>query len=253
MVSLMYTPSRRMALTPELLAFVERIEADPGPEEGTRDPTDAELMDWSRALLAEERASRLHLFAYGSLIWNPVHEFRTSRRAIAAGWHRSFCMRITRWRGTREFPGLMMALDRGGACSGVLYELEGADHAAQIFRLLEREVDAVPATIIPRWINVRTSLGAERALTFVASPHGPAYAGRLPLEDVARITAKAAGHWGSTAEYLYRTVRGLEDHGIVDRNLWRLQHLVAQEILALSQNINPDLREGDKWDQAPIG
>ena len=233
-----------MALTPELLALVERTEADPGPEEGSRDPTDAELLDWSRALLEEERASRVLLFAYGSLIWNPVFEFRASRRAVAGGWHRSFCMRITRWRGTREFPGLMMALDRGGACSGVLYELEGADNVAQVFRLLEREVDAVPATNVPRWVNVRTSFGLERALTFVASPHGPAYAGRLPLEDVARITAKAAGHWGSTAEYLYRTVRGLEDHGIVDRNLWRLQKLVADEIVALQLDLRPERSDG---------
>lgn len=233
-----------MALTPELLALVERIEADPGPEEGSRDPTDAELLDWSRALLEEERASRVRLFAYGSLIWNPVFEFRASRRAVAAGWHRSFCMRITRWRGTREFPGLMMALDRGGACSGVLYELAGADHAANVFRLLEREVDAVPATNVPRWINVRTSLGVERALAFVASPHGPAYAGRLPLDEVARTTARAAGHWGTTADYLYRTVRGLAEQGIVDRNLWRLQQLVADEIIALQLDLRSEHLDG---------
>ncbi|MBB3444523.1 cation transport regulator ChaC [Rhizobium sp. BK379] len=35
---------------------------------------------------------------------------------------------------------------------------------------------------------------------------------------------------GSCAEYLYLTVKHLEEKGVRDRNLWRLQALVAEEI-----------------------
>jgi cation transport protein ChaC len=35
---------------------------------------------------------------------------------------------------------------------------------------------------------------------------------------------------GSCAEYLYLTVKHLEERGIRDRNLWQLQKLVACEI-----------------------
>ena len=44
--------------------------------------------------------------------------------------------------------------------------------------------------------------------------------------------AKAAGHLGSGADYLYQTVAHLEACGIHDPHLWRLQELVAAQILA---------------------
>jgi glutathione-specific gamma-glutamylcyclotransferase len=56
------------------------------------------------------------------------------------------------------------------------------------------------------------------------------YTGRLPPEEVADAISKACGHWGSCAEYLHNTVAHLEQHGIHDRSLWRLQELVAERI-----------------------
>jgi cation transport protein ChaC len=47
---------------------------------------------------------------------------------------------------------------------------------------------------------------------------------------VAATLARAAGHWGTCAEYLLRTVESLEQHGIRDRSLWRLQAAVAEQI-----------------------
>jgi glutathione-specific gamma-glutamylcyclotransferase len=124
----------------------------------------------------------------------------------------------------------MLALDRGGTCKGVAYRLPKEDHFGQIGLLLRREIDANPPTNVPRWISVKTESGMVRALTFVAAPDGNAYAGRLPLEQVAQVLARAAGHWGSCAQYLYRTVTMLEENGIRDRNIWRIQSLVAKEI-----------------------
>jgi len=47
------------------------------------------------------------------------------------------------------------------------------------------------------------------------------------------VLARACGHVGSGAEYLYNTVSHLEEFGIRDRNLWRLQQLVADEIRSI--------------------
>lgn len=221
-----------LSLTPELVDLVERLEPDPGPEARTEEHSPEDFDEMARHLLAKHRPEQLLVYAYGSLIWNPAFEVRSHARARVDGWHRSFCMRLTRWRGTRELPALMMALDRGGSCAGVLYELDVPDHHAQVVRLLEREIDAKPPTNVARWVQVRTEQGPAVALTFVADTRGPAYAGRLPLEEVASITARAAGHWGSSAAYLQRTVAKLEEHGIRDRNLWRLQRLVAEHIAA---------------------
>ncbi|WP_044875408.1 gamma-glutamylcyclotransferase [Pseudomonas sp. LFM046] len=217
-------------LTAELVARVERMEPDPGPEPGTREHTEAEFAAMAEALLDEYRPTELWVFAYGSLIWNPEFDFLESCRATAFGWHRSFCLTLTRWRGTREFPALMLALDRGGSCQGMAFRLPAQDHSGQLAQLLAREIDANPPTNVPRWITVRTGQGLLRALAFVAARDGNAYAGQLPPERVAHVLARAAGHWGSAAQYLFRTVTMLEEHGIRDRNLWRIQSLVADEI-----------------------
>jgi cation transport protein ChaC len=223
-----------LALTPELVALIERMEPDPGPEPGRHDPTDEEFAAMAAQVLARAPEGDLWLFAYGSLIWNPGHDFVEQTRAIALGWHRSFCLTLTRWRGTREVPALMMALDRGGSCTGIAYRLPPGDRLKQIELLLRRETDGIPATNVARWISVNTAAGPIRALAFVASREGPAYAGPQPHPVAAQIIARAAGHWGAAATYLQRTVAKLDEHGIRDRNLWELQKLVAAEIRLLT-------------------
>lgn len=221
---------QRQNLTAELVAAVERFEPDPGPEPGTTEHTQAEFDAMVATLLLQYRPQELWVFAYGSLIWNPEFQCVERRRATAFGWHRSFCLKLTRWRGTRELPALMLALDRGGSCNGLVYRLPAQDHGKQLAALMLREIDANPPTNVPRWISVKTETGVVRALAFVAARDGMAYAGKLPIERVAHVLARAAGHWGSAAQYLYRTVTMLEEHGIRDRNLWRIQSLVAEEI-----------------------
>ena len=221
---------KTLNLTAELVARVERTEPDPGPEPGTAEHTDAEFDAMVEALLSEYNPEELWVFAYGSLIWNPEFEFLESRSATANGWHRSFCLKLTRWRGTRELPALMLALDQGGTCKGLAYRLPARDHFGQLGLLMRREIDANPPTNVPRWISVKTEGGTLRALAFIAAPDGNAYAGKLPPEKVAHVLARAAGHWGSAAQYLFRTVTMLEEHGIRDRNMWLIQSLVAQQI-----------------------
>jgi cation transport protein ChaC len=70
-------------------------------------------------------------------------------------------------------------------------------------------------------------------LAFWAEPVGLANWVALPLSDVAPILARACGHGGSGAAYLFHTVTKLLELGIRDRNLWRLQQLVADEIARL--------------------
>jgi cation transport protein ChaC len=225
-----------LALTPDLVALVERFEPDPGPEPGRHDPNDAEFAAMAAKVLEGAPQGDLWLVAYGSLIWNPGHDFVEHQRAIALGWHRSFCMTLTRWRGTREVPALMMALDRGGSCTGVAYRLPDGDRLKQVEMLLRRETDGIPATNVARWISINTDRGPLRALAFVASRTGPAYVGPQPHAVAAQVIARAAGHWGAAATYLQQTVEKLDEHGIRDRNLWILQKLVADELRVVASN-----------------
>jgi cation transport protein ChaC len=219
-----------MALTAELVASAARIVEDPGPSPGDVYMTDGDYDLAVRSMLAQAPAGDVWLFGYGSLIWKPACEVGESRRAAVQGWHRAFCFRVPRFRGTPEKPGLMMALDRGGQCQGLIFRIP-ADRAHERFgQLFRREMTIIPTSNTPRWVTARTIDGAVRAIAFVANRRCPRYAGKLALEEIAEIVSRAAGHWGSCAEYLYNTVSHLEQHGIHDRNLWRLQALVAERI-----------------------
>jgi cation transport protein ChaC len=220
-----------MALTPEHVAQVHRALDDPGPDPALAYHTDEDYDAVVRGLMAMHPGGLdAWLFAYGSLIWRPELEHVEARRGTARGWHRSFCFRIERFRGTREQPGLMMSLDRGGQCQGVVFRLAVDNLEGQLGRLVRREMTVKPPNNLPRWITVETDQGPLRALAFVMNRQSRFYTGRLPPEQVADMLARACGHSGSCAEYLHNTVAHLEEHGIRDRNLWRLQALVAERI-----------------------
>jgi glutathione-specific gamma-glutamylcyclotransferase len=223
-------PSHAMDLTPELVAKVHRVEPDEGPPANVVLLTDEDYVAIAADLLAGLGNAPLRVFAYGSLIWKPEFEHVKHARATLRGWHRSFCLRIDRWRGTRRQPGLMMALDRGGSCNGIVYTLPPDDRHGQVMKLLRRETSYKPFNNMP--ILVKVECGGERlpCITFTVRKESPARVPGLPLDEVAQVLARAAGHVGSGAEYLYNTVSHLEQFGITDRNLWTLQKLVAEEI-----------------------
>jgi cation transport protein ChaC len=220
-----------MALTAELVARCHRDEPDPGPEDGYPEFTEKEYDAAAAALLRErQETGPLWLFAYGSLIWKPDFESVEHRHATVHGWHRAFCLELVRWRGTPELPGLMMALQSGGRCEGVAYRLPDGDHATQLGRLLRREVDGAHSMRAVHWLTADIGGEQHRALTFWVDTGELDYFVKRPLTDVARILARACGHIGSGAEYLYHTVSKLEELGIRDDDLWLLQEMVADEI-----------------------
>jgi cation transport protein ChaC len=57
------------------------------------------------------------------------------------------------------------------------------------------------------------------ARTFVIDRDGQSYAGKLPLEETARIIRDAHGQRGANAAYLANTVEHLERLGLHDRRL----------------------------------
>ncbi|HTH15597.1 MAG TPA: gamma-glutamylcyclotransferase, partial [Magnetospirillum sp.] len=70
------------------------------------------------------------VFAYGSLMWNPVFHPVERRPGTLHGYHRRFCFWIHAGRACPRHPGLMMGLLPGGTCRGVLLRIapNEADH-----------------------------------------------------------------------------------------------------------------------------
>lgn len=227
-------PQQRMALTPALVAQAFRAIPNLGPAGDLVRCDDDDFARHVSNLMDTRPRGDPWLFAYGSLLWNPVTSSLDQRVAVAHGWHRSFCIRLESYRGTPDRPGLMMGLERGGQCRGIAFRLPTTDLRAQLDRLVRREMPVKPVTgaptNVPRWIEVRTVGGPLPALAFVVDPKGTLYAGRHGPEETAEILAGACGYGGSCAEYLHNTVAHLEALGIRDRNLWRLQALVARRL-----------------------
>ncbi|MCT8971592.1 gamma-glutamylcyclotransferase [Microbaculum marinisediminis] len=224
-------PPRRMALTPDHVARVHRDIEYKGLDPAYTYRTDEEYQAIIDDLLAQRpETDEFWLFASGSLIWKPEVEHLERRIATIRGYHRSFCLHMRQWRATPEQPGLMMALDRGGQCKGVIFRLDHDAMEEQLRKLLEREMRMRPSNNLARWVAAQTDKGPVPALAFVMNREGPGYVGRLPIEETVTMLARACGHIGSCAEYLYNTVAHLEELGIHDRHLWHLQQLVARRI-----------------------
>jgi cation transport protein ChaC len=222
-----------MRLTAEHVARVARVIDDPGLPPGMTQLTDAEHEAALHAMLARQPPGDVWLFAYGSLIWKPAFAFVEERTAILRGWHRSFCLGWDEWfRGNPEHPGLMLSLDRGGACKGVAYRLPPDAIEENLLSLFRRELGFRPAAHMARWVKITTAEGRLSAVAFVIDRKGGRYVGGLDVAQVADALATAIGHRGSMVEYLHSTVEHLERLGIRDTHLWQLQEMVAERIEA---------------------
>jgi cation transport protein ChaC len=170
------------------------------------------------------------VFGYGSLMWRP--DFAFSERAPAAliGAHRSLCIYSFHHRGTHEHPGLVLGLDEGGACRGVVFRVEPEKRDATLAYLREREqiTDVYVEALRP--VSLLDGSGRElEALCYIVDRAHPQYAGRLSTEAQARLVRSASGGSGTNIDYVLNTVRHLEEAGIHDVELMALAaHLAAE-------------------------
>ena len=227
--------SEPLRLTPELIALIACKVEDGGPAPGVIVHSEDDYETSLQALLTAGawQGQDVWVFAYGSLLWNPAFEVDEQMAAVLPGWHRAFCIRLTRFRGTPEQPGLMMSLVPGGSCRGALYRIAGRRALEDLRKLWRREMTVKPPTSPPRWVTAKAGHTAVRAIVFAADRKGPNFVTGLTGEEIASVLCKAVGHWGSGAEYLMQTVDHLERGGIRDANLWRLQRLAAQKLADL--------------------
>ncbi|MEZ5826403.1 MAG: gamma-glutamylcyclotransferase [Geminicoccaceae bacterium] len=180
----------------------------------------------AEVLASHPKGADLWLFGYGSLIWNPAFHF--SERAIATigGYHRRFCLWTHLGRGSRECPGLMLGLDRGGSCKGVAFRLTPGQIEEELPLVWRREM--VTAAYRPHWLNGRVGEKPARILAFTINRDHERYAGGLGLEDVARSLACAEGPLGRCSEYLFNTFEHLGELGIHDHGLAQLCRRVQE-------------------------
>ncbi|VVE29900.1 gamma-glutamyl cyclotransferase [Pandoraea cepalis] len=165
----------------------------------------------------------LWIFAYGSLIWNPGLPVEESLHARVFGYHRGLYLWSRVNRGTPEQPGLVLALDRGGSCAGVALRLSAAKARAELETLWYREM--AMGSYRPAWLNCALADGRSApALAFVMRRDVKSYAGRLPDDIIRKVFDQAQGRYGTTHDYVARTVKALRDAGMPDPALEAVLH-----------------------------
>lgn len=192
-----------------------------------RELLSAEALEQSlQATLASEHArGDIWLFAYGSLVWNPAFEYLDRRVAMVQGFHRRFCLWSRINRGTPDKPGLVLGLDNGGSCHGVVYRIAHT-HAAHELRLLWRR-EMLFGSYLPRWLTVRTPEESVHALAFVINHHASGFAPHMDDERIVDILVQGNGRFGNGLDYLRETVAGLAASGAPDHHLERLVQIAA--------------------------
>lgn len=191
--------------------------------------TDAELQQSLQTTLAQNPGSEVWLFAYGSLIWNPIIEFVDRQVGTLHGWHRRFCLWTPLGRGTPDNPGLMLGLDRGGSCRGVVYRIAPELVQTELILVWRREM--IVGSYVPRWVKVTspTATNTPRyAIAFLINRTHSLYAGPIDSDVIIKHLATARGTLGSCVDYLDQTIASLAEVNIHDRGLLVLQQAVQQ-------------------------
>ena len=206
------------------------------PPPGVRLRSDEELEATLAELLRTHApGDDLLVFGYGSLMWNPAIEAIDTRVARVAGWHRRFCLRSFIGRGTPETPGVMLALDRGGACRGLVFRIGAAKVRAELELLWRREM--ISGSYDARWVCARVGRETVRALTFVVNRGLDRYIAERAPEHVAHLIATGRGSLGTTRDYFDSTRRTLRQLGIRDVGIERLHRalLDAPRLLSIRE------------------
>ena len=169
------------------------------------------------------------MFGYGSLIWKPGFTFLEQKRARLIGEHRSLCIYSMVHRGTPEKPGLVLGLDRGGACQGVAFRVAAADKKATIAYLREREQVTSVYREVMRSVWLESDARKRvRALAYVADRSHDQYAGRLTMDEQLRLVRRGHGAYGRmTNTSLQPRLRW--KHSVRDAPLHRLAALLHGE------------------------
>jgi glutathione-specific gamma-glutamylcyclotransferase len=179
---------------------------------------------------AEPSDADLWVFGYGSLMWRPGFAFIEQVPARLIGEHRALCVYSFDHRGTPEKPGLVLGLDRGGACRGIAFRVEAQHRLATIDYLRAREQTTNVYREVMRsvWLD---NEARERvsALTYVVDRGHVQYAGRLSPAEQLRHVREGHGRSGNNRDYVLATVKSIEAQGFRDAQLHQLAMMLHGE------------------------
>ena len=184
----------------------------------------------------------LWVFGYGSLMWRPGFDFVERVPARLIGEHRALCVYSFDHRGTPEKPGLVLGLDRGGACRGIAFRVAAGLRNATVDYLRSREQTTHVYREVMRsvWLENEARQRVS-ALAYVVDRGHVQYAGRLSLAEQLRLVQQGHGRSGNNRDYVLSTVKSIEAQGFRDAQLHQLALMLHGDP---QQHLHPPL-EGE--------
>jgi cation transport protein ChaC len=172
----------------------------------------------------------LWVFGYGSLMWRPGFEFVEQVPARLIGEHRALCVYSFDHRGTPEKPGLVLGLDRGGACRGIAFRVAAKlrDDTVDYLRSREQTTNVYREVMRSVWLENEARQRVS-ALAYVVDRGHVQYAGRLSLADRLRYVRQGHGRSGNNRDYVLSTVKSIEAQGFRDPQLHQLALMLHDE------------------------
>jgi cation transport regulator ChaC len=178
----------------------------------------------------------LWVFGYGSLLWKAGFDYEERVVGFIKGYRRVFHQASTDHRGTREYPGRTVTLERheGEVTWGAAYRVSGKDEEQLVLSYLEmREFEYDERAFVDFYTEDPPCTQAISVLVYIGSSNkskNQYYLGPAPLEDMASQIAKAVGPAGPNYEYLFRLEESLYQIGA-------LLSLLSPELLLNNQNM----------------
>lgn len=172
-------------------------------------------------------ADEYWVFGYGSLMWRPDFPYLERLHARIHGYHRSLCVYSHIHRGTPQRPGLVLGLDRGGACRGVAFRIETGNWPDTLAYLRAREQGT--GVYLENRLALILADGRRRTgIAYVVDRQHHQYAGRLEQAEMARLVRQGHGQSGPNCEYVLNTCAHLADMGVYDAPLAALATVLTR-------------------------
>ena len=178
------------------------------------------------------------VFGYGSIVWKVGFEYEERVICCARGFRRRFYQGSTDHRGTVDFPGRTVTLERCDPkeppCWGAAYRVS-ATHARRVLDLLEtREKQYDERVQIDLFDGAPSNENAQPlirgALTYIATANeanlnwlGPPAGG---VSESATQIANAVGPSGPNFEYLFNLCDALRSIEVDDPHVFELEQAV---------------------------
>jgi glutathione-specific gamma-glutamylcyclotransferase len=167
-------------------------------------------------------------------MWRPDFEFRQVHKGRLSGHHRRLSLFSNHYRGTIETPGLVLGLDRGGSCVGLVYEVAEEKWLDVLEQVRKRELISDAYSEIVKTVYVADLDTTVTAVTYAVNRWQHQYAAPMDIAKTLAFVAQGHGNAGSCRDYVINTITHLRGLGIHDA---KLEELAPH--LGLSGGVNP--------------